>query len=820
MANLSNINGKFVVEQTTGYVGIGNTDPAFPLEVKFASAELALNATGASIYRLKSDSTDYFRINKNGVGDRLVISGGGDVGIGTSSPVTLKSATTLQVLGNIKAGAANGSGLISLGDIASTGANAGIWRGAAGAYAGVGNWLNIGGYDGITFTTGNTDIASQTERMRITSAGNVLITSGGGTFDTGALSGSAKGVNIQQTVPIMLVKETATNNRLYMGMSGALGFVGSPDNISLRISTSDTSRIEILSGGNVGIGTTSPSYLLHVDDAVATDPSYIVASSGSDFVMAMGSQNSPGVAQEAFIGTLSNQRFKIKVNNVDKGTWTSTGLGIGTAGPYSPLEVVAPTTKTNLGTVSNQTITCSGGGGVGEYNQIGFGYTAGDWSPAVIGYITTNGAVSTLGALIFATRNSTTASAPTERMRINSSGNVGIGTDSPGTQLEIKAPDTTGSPARTVVTRQLTLNANGGNSLQPYEGFGTGIIFEGYDYAGGGGTSGPRDYAYIDSIIENSGSTPVDFRSQLKFHTNPGGSSTQTPTVKMVIEGGGNVGIGTTSPGEKLTIASGGKLELLRGANDRNMTLYTDNSYGTIETDVDPILLKSAHRIGFHCNGSERVRFDENGNVGINTTSGFATSTDLKICNMTSGVVGAIHDASTGTAGGRLTICGQNYSPQLSMRHYSAAYGFDIWVHYSANWDTYFDNRAALSGFRWRTNTENNGGEVQVAHLNKDGDLLIAGTLTENSDISLKENIKPLESQLEIVDKLNPISYNKIGRKEKEIGFIAQEVEKLLPDLVNEDEDGLKSLSYTRMTAVLVKSIQELKAEIDILKNK
>jgi len=77
MANLSNINGKFVVEQTTGYVGVGTTDPNYPIEVLNASAEIALNASGASIYRLKSDSTDSFRINKNGVGDRLVIAGNG-----------------------------------------------------------------------------------------------------------------------------------------------------------------------------------------------------------------------------------------------------------------------------------------------------------------------------------------------------------------------------------------------------------------------------------------------------------------------------------------------------------------------------------------------------------------------------------------------------------------------------------------------------------------------------------------------------------------------------------------------------------------------
>jgi len=106
---------------------------------------------------------------------KMAITSGGNVGIGTASPVTLKSSTTLQVSGNAKLGDDNGRGLLSLGDISSTGANAGIWRGAAGAYAGTGNYLNLGGYDGITFTTGNADIASQTERLRIDSSGNVGI---------------------------------------------------------------------------------------------------------------------------------------------------------------------------------------------------------------------------------------------------------------------------------------------------------------------------------------------------------------------------------------------------------------------------------------------------------------------------------------------------------------------------------------------------------------------------------------------------------------------------------------------------------------------
>jgi hypothetical protein len=105
----------------------------------------------------------------------LLNADGGNVGIGTTSPVSVKSEKTLHVLGNIKFGSVDGRGLLSFGDTASGNPNVGIWRGAPGAYAGTGNSLNLGGYDAIAFTVGSSEIATQTERMRIDGNGNVGI---------------------------------------------------------------------------------------------------------------------------------------------------------------------------------------------------------------------------------------------------------------------------------------------------------------------------------------------------------------------------------------------------------------------------------------------------------------------------------------------------------------------------------------------------------------------------------------------------------------------------------------------------------------------
>jgi hypothetical protein len=121
----------------------------------------------------------------------------GNVGVGTASPVTLKSQQTFQTLGNAKLGATNGSGLLSLGDISSSNANAGVWRGAAGAYGSDGNYLCLGGYDGITFTTGNSDISTQTKQLTIDTSGNATLATGNLVIGT-----SGKGLDTSSSIPL------------------------------------------------------------------------------------------------------------------------------------------------------------------------------------------------------------------------------------------------------------------------------------------------------------------------------------------------------------------------------------------------------------------------------------------------------------------------------------------------------------------------------------------------------------------------------------------------------------------------------------------
>jgi hypothetical protein len=100
------------------------------------------------------------------------------------------------------------------------------------------------------------------------------------------------------------------------------------------------------------------------------------------------------------------------------------------------------------------------------------------------------------------------------------------------------------------------------------------------------------------------------------------------------------------------------------------------------------------------------------------------------------------------------------------------------------------------------------------------GNTLVQGTFTETSDISLKDNIIPITGALDKVLRLNGVYFNKKETPDlTELGFIAQEVEQVIPELVSEMEDGIKTVAYSRVAAVLVETIKEQQAQIEELKD-
>ncbi len=106
----------------------------------------------------------------------------------------------------------------------------------------------------------------------------------------------------------------------------------------------------------------------------------------------------------------------------------------------------------------------------------------------------------------------------------------------------------------------------------------------------------------------------------------------------------------------------------------------------------------------------------------------------------------------------------------------------------------------------------------------KNGDATLLGTLTDASDVRLKRNIKPLQNSLLSLNGLQGVHYQWNGRKPQDTvalqtGLIAQEVEKIFPELVKTDEEGFKSVNYIGIVPHLIEAIKELKNENEQLKS-
>ncbi len=109
-------------------------------------------------------------------------------------------------------------------------------------------------------------------------------------------------------------------------------------------------------------------------------------------------------------------------------------------------------------------------------------------------------------------------------------------------------------------------------------------------------------------------------------------------------------------------------------------------------------------------------------------------------------------------------------------------------------------------------------------YVNSDGSATLAGELTSPSDSRLKTNVNGISSALDKIVKLRGVTFNwdpskkPSADKKLQYGFIAQEVEKIFPELVTTDSEGFKSLNYIGIVPVLTEAVKELKKENDDLK--
>ena len=115
-----------------------------------------------------------------------------------------------------------------------------------------------------------------------------------------------------------------------------------------------------------------------------------------------------------------------------------------------------------------------------------------------------------------------------------------------------------------------------------------------------------------------------------------------------------------------------------------------------------------------------------------------------------------------------------------------------------------------------------NGNTTIGNNLIAGGNVTATGDVIAYSDARVKENVTTIDNALNKVTKLRGVTYTRKDVKDKEtkMGVIAQEVLKVIPEIVHKDDKGMYAVAYGNMNGLLIEAIKELKAEIDELKSK
>jgi len=551
--------------------------------------KIYFNRTGGNQFSIEHDTSRIYFYNRTTTGTPLAITNGGNVGIGTVSP-----SHKLTVSGG---NLAVESGSIYLADANAVQFNYGVDNNYSVSKSGTNLLLTTGGT--FALTGGNVGIndTSPDARLDILQGSDV----------------EAQGLQI-----------TRSNDTDYTRMykKSALGSLDDPLVFSSNFAT-DIAAIgrdgKAYFASNMGIGTTSPNQKLHIHENSAGAVAIQLTNNDTGSATPVGLLIGMNSNEETFVANRSNTDFYIKTNDIERFRILAGGnVGIGTAAPARLLDVVYADTTPYSTSANNlaglRVFKNHNSGGTGQYAALVLQATGDSGASNAVGQIAVvqEAAASTASSLTFLTRSG--AGVYNEALRINSSSNVGIGTTNPSWKLTISTAAAT--PVRsldiggsTTAFNYASMSNTSGSLWWGVEGSSAGQIF-----------SGSLAYA---SVVGSSNSTALQLAS--------------AGNVRMTLDTSGNVGIGTTTPGRLLSIASAGAAPLQIDTTSGTGSLAQFTSTSVVKGYMGYIN-QGTTGLGFLASNGTTANMlvTDAGNVGIGVTSPTA-KLDVRGATATSG---------------------------------------------------------------------------------------------------------------------------------------------------------------------------------------